>query len=474
MKKIIVCRIIAVVLIVFLLVGCQSVPVSESGVSDVNSVSNTQGRTLRIFSLYEDYSLRITVETFKAMNEDIEVEYEYLFEETATQTAINDAVHRINTEIMNGTGPDVLYTIGLPVRTYLQKGVLLDLSEIIDTSDFYPTFAQPLTEGGTFLVPLGAQLPVVIGKDGNADNTQAQLEAIRQGASIPLQTLQGLWEWDVYSGEVPIPLEERAGMVFMSINTIFDDLWASVSDKVIVDNVLQKDTLRQILQTMQEYYNIVQFDPQNYERGRGYGGGPDVNGVSLSFWTNGSTWPMLWGMADYGLDRIGNIDSLAVLFAPELFPENTPLTELSVVASRGIGVAAWEPVCTMAVPASSAETELAQEFIQYCLSPEMQGRSLLDGGFLLAVTRQGMQRQMATITDALQGTAREIDVEAFKVWVEELISGYERPQQILGGAVDIKELAFEAAIALYEGKTTIDAAINDIEAQVQTYLRELV
>lgn len=483
MKKQIACRIFVTLLVaVILLAGCKTAPGPESGASGVDGTVPGQERTLRLFSLYRDEALAGAADLFEKMNEGVRVEYEfYEVEELQGEGAVDDVVRRINTEMLNGTGPDVFVIDYLPLQTYLHQGSLLDLSQGVDTSDFYPTFAQPLTEGGTFVIPLTAQLPVVIGKDGAVDNADAQISAIMQGVKIDPQELRRLWEWDG-TGDAPTPLNERAGMLFMSISAIYNDLWASMSEQFIVDNVLQKDAISLLLQKMQEFYDVLEFDPEYYYYGMGSSRNPalqspqgDWHYIGLN--GNDSTYPMLWGMADYALDSIDNVDTLAVYFAPEKFADSTPLGDITVVPSRGMGVSAWQPSNMLAVPASSAEPELAQRFIQHCLSPEVQTLRLEYGGFSfygIPVTRTVMQKQIDAIVDIMNECELGFDGEAFKRWVEELISKYETPEQLFGGTVDFKGIVYEAAIALYEGKTTLDAAVNGIEAEMQTYLRELL
>ena len=47
---------------------------------------------------------------------------------------VSDALKTLTTEIMAGNGPDVLLLDGMPVETYIEKGVLKDLSALIKES----------------------------------------------------------------------------------------------------------------------------------------------------------------------------------------------------------------------------------------------------------------------------------------------------------------------------------------------------
>lgn len=486
MKKQIVCRIFAVVLAAVLLVGCQSAPGPESGASGASDERDVYIRpiepdgTLRVLSMYRDYTLETAAKLFEEKNEGITVEYEYYeMGEISTEGSLNDIMQQINLEILNGLGPDVICLDGFPEAGFLKQGAFLDLSEGVDTSDFYPAFAQPLTEGGTFIIPLTVRLPVVIGKDGAVDNADAQIRAITQGASIPVDEMNRLYDWNGMDG-APTPLNERAGLLFSGINPIFEDLWASLSDRFIVDNVLQTDVVRQLLQKMQEYYNVTQFNPDSYDYT--YDGGSSLSTGRLTLHIKSSdgfsTLMLRMGIADYALGEISNLDTLALYFAPDKFPEITYIRDFTIVPSRGMGdTSMWHAVNKMAVPASGVNTQLAQQFIQHCLSPEVQAIRTINGfgSDGLSVTRATMDRQINKLADLLETYDREIDREAFKSWVEELLSGYERPVRYFSGLdMDLKWIVYDAAIALYEGKTTLDAAVNGIEAQFQMYLRELM
>ena len=43
----------------------------------------------------------------------------------------SDALKTLNTEIAAGNGPDVILLDGLPVESYIEKGLLEDISDVI-------------------------------------------------------------------------------------------------------------------------------------------------------------------------------------------------------------------------------------------------------------------------------------------------------------------------------------------------------
>ena len=46
-----------------------------------------------------------------------------------------DAIRTLNTEILAGNGPDLICLDGFNLESYLEKGVLADVSHILDQAD---------------------------------------------------------------------------------------------------------------------------------------------------------------------------------------------------------------------------------------------------------------------------------------------------------------------------------------------------
>lgn len=44
----------------------------------------------------------------------------------------SDAIRTLNTEVMAGEGPDILFMDGLPVNSYIEKGLLADVSDVMN------------------------------------------------------------------------------------------------------------------------------------------------------------------------------------------------------------------------------------------------------------------------------------------------------------------------------------------------------
>lgn len=88
-------------------------------------------KELKVYSLYENDSIRQAVSRFQKEHADVYVHFEAALSGEDGMT-VSDALKTLTTEIMAGKGPDVLVLDGMPVETYAEKGILRDLSSVIE------------------------------------------------------------------------------------------------------------------------------------------------------------------------------------------------------------------------------------------------------------------------------------------------------------------------------------------------------
>ncbi|MCM1245352.1 MAG: extracellular solute-binding protein [Roseburia sp.] len=96
--------------------------------SDVPSVPEKQ---LDIYSLYENKTVKRAISSFREENPDVYVRLEVGVsgEDGVTQ---NDAIKNLNTKLLAGSGPDIILLDGMPLDSYVEKGVLKDLSDVVN------------------------------------------------------------------------------------------------------------------------------------------------------------------------------------------------------------------------------------------------------------------------------------------------------------------------------------------------------
>ena len=123
-------------------------------------------KTLRVYSLKSDDTLQQAVSLFQKNNPDYAVDLEIgvTGEDAVTEA---DAIKTLNAQILAGSGPDVINLDGLPLSSFLEKGILCDLSGVIARCGDLLTnvtncYAQ---DGKVFAMPTGFTLPAIYGPE---------------------------------------------------------------------------------------------------------------------------------------------------------------------------------------------------------------------------------------------------------------------------------------------------------------------
>ncbi len=123
---------------------------------------------ITVYSLQEQDVVRQAIAQFQTENADVFVRYEVGIS-GADAKAREDAVKKLNTELMAGKGPDVIILDDLPVNSYEEKGILKDLKPHIDslTGDaaLLPNIVEAFNHGGSvYMMPVTFSVPMVIGR----------------------------------------------------------------------------------------------------------------------------------------------------------------------------------------------------------------------------------------------------------------------------------------------------------------------
>lgn len=105
---------------------------------------------LRIYSLYGGYEVRQAASLFQGLHPELEVSFEtgYTGEDGVT---LSDAIRTLNTELMAGEGPDILILDGLPADSYVDKGILEDLTDLVepDKEKYFYNMISAYNGGGS-------------------------------------------------------------------------------------------------------------------------------------------------------------------------------------------------------------------------------------------------------------------------------------------------------------------------------------
>lgn len=115
------------------------------------TVSAVPDKEVRVYALNDSPTVRAAITNFQQENPDVRVNFEV---GTSGGASAEDALRTLNTELVAGKGPDVLILDGMPLQSFIDKGVLAELSQVISADGLIPQVVDPMrTDGKLYAVP---------------------------------------------------------------------------------------------------------------------------------------------------------------------------------------------------------------------------------------------------------------------------------------------------------------------------------
>lgn len=428
--------------------------------------------TMRVFSLTEDENVRLAVSAYQLKHPEMYVKYEVGVSRQNGMTA-DDALKNLSTELAAGKGPDVLMMDHIPYDSYVEKGVLMDLSGLFSAMQKEDPLYEGIVEnyrrdGKLYTIPAVFSIPVLAGKADEIEGVQTlsdladMVEKARQqkpqgslvGFSNPEDTLTLLSQassgaWTKEDGSLDT---QELTQFLTQCKRIYDAQMSGLD------------------QETQEFLNSYEMGILNDVSLERYSSFSAASAVSTGYYLN----------QPYSLGLLsGTMNDVSIYLA------TLKAQEQSYVMMPGQMRGACIPSSLAAVNNGAAEKDRAQDFVKYLLSGEFQGSSSLSAA---PISRAGyLARQEFPYGDYME---RE---DAFMVISSTDESGISKPLEIawpseeeiadLNGMVEnfepisscddrIYNAVLELGPAALTGESGIEEAVNAIEKKVQLYLAE--
>lgn len=326
------------------------------------TVADTQ---LRIFSLYEDEDLNQMISLFQKANLDISVELEIgLTGEDGMTEA--DAIRTLNTEILAGNGPDLICLDGFNLESYLEKGVLADLSGLISQAG---PLLQQVThcyekDGKLCAVPTTFTFPAIYGKEeyvSQVHNLDSLVAAAKQARADNPDIER------IVNGMHPVIMADY----------YYDSCSAAWMNP---DGTLNGEKLAEFYGAMKELYALDEgFRQKNaewvaevvaeYENGEYYFAPGDYTGISGASYIFG----------DISYLPTGTLDGM-YRYAHVLAGEEEYLGDgYTTIPLNGQASNVFLPRRIMGILTTAEHPQAAEKFLSFMLSDEIQAKSLSTG-----------------------------------------------------------------------------------------------
>ncbi|MDE7340707.1 MAG: extracellular solute-binding protein [Lachnospiraceae bacterium] len=427
-------------------------------------------KVLTVYSLQEDDDLRQAVSLYQTKHLDTFVSYEVGMEEGGSVTR-EDAVKKLNTEVVAGNGPDLIVMDGLPFSSYVSKGLLLDVTDVLEQySAQEPLFDNVIdalkVDGKAYVAPATFGVPRLVCKESYVSG-MTDLSGVGEGVEALRKEYPGDDIIGIYDADT---LMKRFALTSAP-------LWISEN------GALNKDLIGVFLEQCKRIYD-AQMDGIREEILQAYVEEGNVG----NYHTEGTR--VDWDLAN---DIFSYIDGSQYLingwvdtaygYMESISVEKTKgYEDSSVVPMQGECSGLFLPKTLLGISATSAQAEDAKEFMRFFLSAEMQanyyGLPLNREAFDMQLTpnENSMGEDMIISCLALSSEdgisiyfniycPKEEQVAAFKEELASVNTAY-LPDNVLEDAV------FTSGAGYIQGEMTLDEALSEIERQVAIYMAE--
>lgn len=407
-------------------------------------------KQLKVYALEDTSVLQQAITYFQKQNPDVFVKKMIGLSGGDGVTA-EDALRALSTDIMAGNGPDVLILDGIPVESYIEKGILADIRDVVEEVEgaegLFENVKEPyIRDQKMFEMPTRFYFSAVEGAD----------EALEAGSSLTsmLEYLKKAREADPECHG--LPPKTASGF-------LYELYYAASAGMKTEDGSLSEEKLKEFLTAAKGIFELDTYSTEEYN--------PEVKNYSV--W-NGILYGSLSGTSRLGYESVYDIgtvtdfDRVQSIYGAEkqLNGNYRPF---------GGENASFVPYVSVGVAAASEAEELAREFVKGILSKSCQ--SAANEGFPVNraayMEKQGQQKSYSVGTSRPDGSPYGIEVE---VLTEEQAALLTRQLESLKGPSFndrvIQELVIEEGIKCLNGSQSVEDTVSAIMQKVKLYVSE--
>lgn len=397
------------------------------------TISSIPEEELTIYSLKESETIRQAIASFQRINRNVRVNYIVSMEDENSNKS--DYIRALNTELLEGKGADLFVLDGLPVDSYIEKGILLDLKDVLTTlvnKNKIPEYMVEAftTQGKIFQIPVRFRVPVVYGEKEAVEawnglkNILTYIENHKDNNFISNLSGQELVK-TFYSEYEEKIFTRQEGLNEEVLKAYLEDI------KKIEDHMLED-------KTEEVRSNHILF-PRVFNH----------NHIS----------------AITGIEELKNIDDSMACLAFK----SKKGKEYKIINNSFL------PVNKIGINASSKKIEIAKQFLEFLFSEEVQETDVRDG---FPMNKEALNTWVQKEKDNIMlGITLDQDELFSIVWPEqkereELLQKIQQATKPIMINETIMEMILTESEGYFQGLSTIDQVVSAIKAKVDTYLSE--
>ncbi|SHO54217.1 ABC transporter substrate-binding protein [Anaerocolumna xylanovorans] len=409
------------------------------------NVSAVPAQEITVYSLKESNTIRQAASLFQAENADIRVNYVVAMgEEGGT---VSDYIRALNTELLAGNGADVLVLDGLPVDSYVEKGVLADITDIIkpleESGELLTNISSCYQQSGKiYQMPTHINVPIVVG---------------REDGILSMKDMDSILSYMEKEKKVPYggPTTYKA---------LLQDYLALYAKDLYVDGKPDKERITAFLEKLKKIADnrkAVEY----LEDGRSEAADTGDNFIDSGLLLQDRAFlGLIKNKYSIGVTQIGGIFQLSV---PCAISEQTGLHIASINQH-------FIPEGLVGLNNSGANKEIAKEFIGFLFTKGVQDTKVLEGFPVNSGSLDKWMAEESSDTFAMSdGDGNYVDGdlpdkeerEYFKSMIKELNSPIEINRNVYG-------IIIQEALPYFTGKIDAQQAAAAVYSKLSTYLAE--
>lgn len=432
---------------------------------DVSTVPDTE---LTVYSLKENSFMRQAAAVFQKKYPDIYLNLEtgMTGDDAITTT---DALKNLNTEIMAGKGPDVVILDGVPEDTYVEKGMLEDLSGILtkvqETDGILENIMKPYQkeDGSIYSMPLKFAVPMVVGYQEDidkikdlttlADVVEAHQEEYEIMARMPMN--------QVYTPELLLAeLADVCAGAWMKKDGTLDE--AAVSEFLTQANRMYQPTREMVESALGEDQTTYYYEYREMKTGVG----------------SGST-SVLTGNMVLALGGLYSASDISCLYSVEKYDDS-----IKGKIWNGQEENCFIPIQTIGISAKADEKDAAEKFVEFLFGEEGQAIGSEEG---IPVNKKvfhdadywkkGEPDEVLWVTTHSynDGSRPETTFECkqqTEEYTEQILALCEKLDKPSGVNEFILSAITDAGAKYLKGDCSLDDAVKEVVQEVNLYLSE--
>lgn len=406
---------------------------------------------ITVYALEESDTLRYAVSVFQSEHPDVYVNLQIGMSGDDGVT-LEDALSVLNTDMMAGKGPDVLILDGMPVDSYIEKGIIVDISDVVNEvaqeDGLFSNIVDASTvDGCIYGMPARFLIPLV---EADADTVDA---------SASLETLADRAEELKRQGTTENVMQPRAAK-----HLLRELYYADSASWKKADGSLDEEKIADYLTQAKRIYDVDQYGSELEL------GSEKISGLGIAVGTIVST-GMMTGEFQVGMGTLSEITNF------QLMRSTDAVTGATYDVINRDHAASFIPYLTAGVTAGENE-EMAKAFVKTLLGKEAGTAS--NG---IPVNRAAFDQQIEKTNDNLNLSIGFGPADGDEVYGVEYVALTEEDISNFTGMVEgltvsaltdrtIQTLVTEQGEAYLNGEQSLETAVNTIMKKVNLYLAE--